>query len=70
MKINNITLEFSSEELEALHYVIELGIRSYQKGKIKPANDWIEIAERIRQVLPTRLRLLSDKWDKAGDFLK
>ncbi len=65
MKINKITLEFSSEELEALHYAIELGIRSYRKGKTKPADDWIEKAERIRQVLPTKIRISSDKWNKA-----
>lgn len=70
MKIDKITLQFDAEELEALHYAIEIGIRSYKKGKVKPANDWIEKAERIRQVLPTKLRMANDKWDKAGVYIR
>lgn len=57
MKIDKITLQFTSEELEAIHYAIHLGIRAYKKSKSKPADDWIETAENIRRKLPTKLHL-------------
>jgi len=69
MKIDKIILEFDAEELEAVHYAIEIGVRDYKRNKSTCANDWIEIAERIRQKLPTRLRMANEKWEKAGNFL-
>ncbi len=57
MKINKISLEFTAEELEAVHYAMNLGIRSYKRSSLKCADDWIEKAETIRRKLPTRLHL-------------
>ena len=57
MKIDKISLELSSEELEAIHYALHLGIKSYKRNKSKCADDWIQKAEEIRRRLPTRLHL-------------
>ena len=57
MKINKISLELEEEEIEAIHYAMEIGIRKYRKDKCNTANDWIELADDIRKKLPIRIRL-------------
>lgn len=58
MKLDKITLQFTSEELEAIHYAIDIGVKSCRKSKSKYPVDWIDKAEEIRKRLPIKLRLL------------
>jgi hypothetical protein len=57
MKLDKITLQFTADEIEAIHYAINLGVRSYGRNKPKCADDWIDKAEEIRKMLPTKLHL-------------
>ena len=57
MKITNITLEFTSEEMEAIHYAMNIGIMKHRKDKCKIAKDWIDTADNIRKKLPIRIRM-------------
>jgi len=66
MKLSRISLVFTAEEIEAIHYAIHIGIRSYEKNKSKGADDWIEKAEEIRRKLPTKLRMDGEYWEKSG----
>jgi len=61
MKIKKITLEFDSDELEALHYAIEMGVRHYNETSGKGADDWIIIADKIRRKLPIKMRRQNDE---------
>jgi len=56
MKLENISITFNSEELEALHYALEMGVRHYKKNKCSIADKWIDKAEEIRKKLPINLR--------------
>jgi len=56
MKLDKITLQFTAEELESIHYAMNCGIKNYKKSKSNCANNWIEIAENIRKDLPIKLR--------------
>ncbi len=56
MKMKSINLEFTAEEIEAIHYAIELGVKSYKRNKPKCADDWIEVANNIRKKLPIGIR--------------
>ncbi|MBD3248471.1 hypothetical protein GF336_00310 [Candidatus Woesearchaeota archaeon] len=56
MKLKKITLEFTSEELEAIHYAMEIGVSRHKKDKSRIAQDWIEIADDIRRRLPIKMR--------------
>jgi len=67
MKLDKITLQFTAEEIEAIHYTMNLGIKSYKRNKPKCAEDWIEIAENIRKKLPIKLRFANNHWNKAGE---
>ena len=64
MKLNKISLEFDREELEAIHYAMNIGIRKYKKDKCHTADNWINIAESIRMKLPIELRLRGELWIK------
>jgi hypothetical protein len=57
MEIKKICLEFTDEEIEAICYALELGIRSYKKNVPKCADDWIKTAEEVMRMLPTKLHL-------------
>ena len=56
MNLDKITLQFTSEEIESIHYILELGVRSFDKRPLKVARDWRDTAESIRKKLPIRLR--------------
>lgn len=56
MKLDKITLEFTSEELEAIHYVMEIGIRKHRVEKCNTAKDWVDTADEIRKKLPIKMR--------------
>jgi hypothetical protein len=57
MKLTKISLEFSYEELEAIHYAILIGVRVYKREKYTNADDLIDIAENIRSKLPINLKI-------------
>lgn len=61
MEIKKISIEFTDEEIEALHYVLELGNRSYKRNTPQSNNDWIELAEQIRKQLPIKLVLAENR---------
>jgi len=56
MKLNKISIEFSQEEIEALHYILEIGIRSFDKRPLKKVKNWRDLAEDIRTKLPIKIR--------------
>ena len=55
MKLSKITYTFTAEELEAIHYAMEMGIR-HCKNITTSESKWIEIADKIRRTLPIRVR--------------
>lgn len=58
MELKEISLKFTAQELEALHYVLSYGIKQYYDNKPKPAcDDWVDIAENIRINLPIKIRM-------------
>ena len=61
MELDKITLQFTAEELEAIHYAMEIGIRKYKKEKCQTANNWIDKADDIRRSLPIRLRKIENR---------
>jgi len=56
MKLDKITLQFTAEELEAIHYAMDIGIIKHRSDKCEIAKDWIDMADKIRQKLPIQLR--------------
>lgn len=56
MKLEKISIEFTKEELEAIHYVMEIGVRSFRKHPIKSVEDWVDKVENIRKNLPITSR--------------
>ncbi len=57
MELDKITLQFTVEEIEAIHYTLDMGVKSYKRNKPNCADDWINIAEDIRKKLPTKMKL-------------
>ena len=56
MKLKSISIEFTEEEIEAIHYALNIGILKYKKDKCQTASSWIYLAEVIREKLPTKLK--------------
>lgn len=57
MNFDKIIVELSAKEIDAIHYVLDIGIRSFNRKPIASMRDYIIICDDIKKQLPTKLNL-------------
>jgi len=56
MKLKNITIEFTAEEIDAINYAMVIGIEVHSKKNFTSGKELIDLAREVEKKLPTTVR--------------
>jgi len=56
MKLKKITIEFTAEEIDAIHYAMTIGIDVHSKKNSVAGKELIDLAREVEKKLPTTVR--------------